>query len=196
MTAEPSRRRRILHRTELLRAVADHIRDDGLRGFTLRRAAAAAGTTHKVLLYHFGSAENLITEAVDLVRADMVIRGRAAVRTTGAGFAERLDALWAHWRAADGGSRVLYEAIGLAMAHPEQFGDLAKRATEDVLAQMSRALAPVVGEDAADTVATLMLALLRGLTIDRSVTGDDPRVDAAFGAFAAALTGALDPAAR
>ena len=196
MTAVPSRQRRILHRADLLRAVADHIRDEGLHGFTLRRAAAAAETTHKVLLYHFGSADNLITEAVDLIREDMVISGRAAVPTRGAGFAERLDALWTYWRSAEGGSRVMYEAIGLAMAHPEQFGDLAKRATDDILVEMSYALAPVVGDDAADTVATLLLALLRGLTIDRSVTGDEPRVDAAFRAFAAALTGALDPAVR
>jgi len=196
MTAAPSRQRRILHRDDLLRAVADHVRDEGLHGFTLRRAAVAADTTHKVLLYHFGSADKLIAEAVDLIRADMVTTGRAAVPVKGDSFAERLNALWCYWRSADGGSRIMYEAIGLAMAHPEQFGALAKRATDDILAEMAQGLAPVVGADAADTVATLLLGLLRGLTIDRSVTGDEARVDAAFNAFAAALTATLDPASR
>jgi AcrR family transcriptional regulator len=196
MTAARSRQRRVLHRADLLRAVADHIRTAGLYGFSLRRAAAAAGTTHKVLLYHFGSAENLMVEAVDLIRTDMVTSGRAAVPVRGSGFAERLDALWRYWRSADGGARILYEAIGLAMVRPDQFGDLAKRATADILSEMAEALAPVVGADAADTVATLLLGLLRGLTIDRSITGDEARVDAAFRAFAAALTGAFDPALR
>lgn len=197
MTAAQPRTRRTLHRDDLLRAVADYVRESGLRSFTLRQAAAAAGTTHKVLLYHFGSAEQLIVEAVDLIRSDMVVAGRAAVPTTGGdSFAERLATLWCYWRTADGGSRVMYEAIGLAMAHPEEFGDLAKRATEDIISEMSGAVAPVVGADAADTVATLLLGLLRGLTIDRSVTGDEARVDAAFAAFSTALTAALAPQPR
>jgi AcrR family transcriptional regulator len=196
MTAAQPRTRRILHRDDLLRAVADHIRENGLHGFTLRQAAAAADTTHKVLLYHFGSANKLIVEAVDLIRAEMVAAGRSAVPTTGnAGLAERLETLLCYWRTAGGGS-VMYEAIGLAMADPEEFGDLAKRATDEILAEMSHGIEPVVGAEAADTVATLLLALLRGLTIDRSVTADEARVDAAWTAFCAALTTALAPLPR
>ena len=40
-------------RRELLDRVTDDLAVNGLVDFSLRRAARAAGTTHKVLLYHF-----------------------------------------------------------------------------------------------------------------------------------------------
>ncbi|MFI5211107.1 MAG: TetR/AcrR family transcriptional regulator, partial [Gemmatimonadales bacterium] len=43
-------------RRELLDRVSDDLAVNGLVDYSLRRAARAAGTTHKVLLYHFDSA--------------------------------------------------------------------------------------------------------------------------------------------
>ena len=40
-------------RAELLALVTEDLAANGLVDFSLRRAARAAGTTHKVLLYHF-----------------------------------------------------------------------------------------------------------------------------------------------
>ena len=51
-------------RRELLDRVADDLAVNGLVDFSLRRAARAAGTTHKVLLYHFDGADDLLTQAI------------------------------------------------------------------------------------------------------------------------------------
>src|SRR6266581_1272767 len=55
-------------RRELLDRVTDDLAVNGLVGFSLRRAARAAGTTHKVLLYHFDSADDLLTQAIHQLR--------------------------------------------------------------------------------------------------------------------------------
>lgn len=55
-------------RRELLLLVTEDLLLRGLSDFSLRRAARAAGTTHKVLLYHFDSAEDLLARAVDQLR--------------------------------------------------------------------------------------------------------------------------------
>src|SRR5712671_2818733 len=51
-------------RRELLDRVTDDLAVNGLVDFSLRRAARAAGTTHKVLLYHFDGAEDLLRQAI------------------------------------------------------------------------------------------------------------------------------------
>src|SRR5437763_12402037 len=55
-------------RRELLERVIDDLAANGLVDFSLRRAARAAGTTHKVLLYHFDGAEDLLAQAIFQLR--------------------------------------------------------------------------------------------------------------------------------
>ena len=53
-------RRGEARRRELLDRVTEDLAVNGLVDFSLRRAARAAGTTHKVLLYYFDGAEDLL----------------------------------------------------------------------------------------------------------------------------------------
>src|SRR6266700_7318133 len=55
-------------RRELLDRVTNDLAVNGLVDFSLRRAARAAGTTHKVLLYHFDGIEDLLRQAVFQLR--------------------------------------------------------------------------------------------------------------------------------
>src|ERR1700752_5047128 len=55
-------------RRELLGRVTDDLAVNGLVDFSLRRAARAAGTTHKVLLYHFAGADDLLSQALPKLR--------------------------------------------------------------------------------------------------------------------------------
>jgi AcrR family transcriptional regulator len=50
-------------RTRILRAVADHVLDHGLVSASLRPMAKTAGTSDRMLIYHFGS-RSLLIEAV------------------------------------------------------------------------------------------------------------------------------------
>src|SRR6266540_6798396 len=65
-------------RRELLDRVTDDLAVNGLVDFSLRRAARAAGTTHKVLLYHFDGADDLLTQAIHQLRERHIDRGLAA----------------------------------------------------------------------------------------------------------------------
>src|SRR6266849_3475567 len=61
-------RRGEARRRELLDRVTDDLAVNGLVDFSLRRAARAAGTTHKVLLYHFDGADDLLAQAIFQLR--------------------------------------------------------------------------------------------------------------------------------
>src|SRR5881392_3187578 len=65
-------------RRELLDRVSDDLAVNGLVDFSLRRAARAAGTTHKVLLYHFDGPEDLLTQAVLQLRERRISRAMEA----------------------------------------------------------------------------------------------------------------------
>ena len=53
----------------LLDQVVDHFVTDGLGDLSLRKIAAAVGTSHRMLLYHFGSKNGLLLEVVRAVEA-------------------------------------------------------------------------------------------------------------------------------
>ena len=53
----------------LLRAAIDHVSDHGVADLSLRGLAAAIGTSHRMLIYHFGSKEGLLIEVIRAVEA-------------------------------------------------------------------------------------------------------------------------------
>src|SRR3954454_2195156 len=83
-------------RRELLERVTDDLAANGLVDFSLRRAARAAGATHKVLLYHFDGVDDLLVQAVLRLRERRT--GRAlAVASRGPArrsLADRVRAIW------------------------------------------------------------------------------------------------------
>jgi AcrR family transcriptional regulator len=52
-------------REELLDQVTDHVLEHGLIGLTLRPLAAAIGTSDRMLIYHFGNRDALVSAVVD-----------------------------------------------------------------------------------------------------------------------------------
>src|SRR6201996_9867432 len=72
-------------RRELLDRVTDDLAVNGLVDFSLRRAARAASTTHKVLLYHFDGAEDLLAQAIFQLRARRIGNALAAIAAGPAG---------------------------------------------------------------------------------------------------------------
>lgn len=51
-------------RDQLLDQVTDHVLEHGLVGLTLRPVAAAIGTSDRMLIYHFGSRDGLVSAVV------------------------------------------------------------------------------------------------------------------------------------
>src|SRR5215467_9207369 len=83
-------------RRALLDRVTDDLARNGLVDFSLRRAARAADTTHKVLLYYFDGAEDLLAQAIFQLRERRIGNALAAIAAgpEEQSLAERVRAIW------------------------------------------------------------------------------------------------------
>lgn len=60
-----------LDRSELTARLAEHVLRNGLATASLRPMAAAAGTSDRMLIYHFGDKDRLIAEVLDHLAREM-----------------------------------------------------------------------------------------------------------------------------
>jgi AcrR family transcriptional regulator len=167
--------------------VTDDLADHGLVDFSLRRAARAAGTTHKVLLYYFDGADDLLSQAVVQLRGRRIDRGLAAMDSgpDGSTLAARVRAVWPVLVAED--ARVLDQAIGLAMYDADRYAELGQGASRQYLPSL-RSICPVGWSERRKLeVAEMILAVLRGFLVDARTSGDAAGIAAGFDALARAL---------
>jgi AcrR family transcriptional regulator len=174
-------------RQDLLDRVVDDLAVNGLVDFSLRRAARAAGTTHKVLLYHFDGADDLLRQAIVQLRDRRIANSLALVNVAQPQtLAARVRAVW---RALVGEeSRVLDQAIGLMMYDSERYAGLGQGASQQYLPSLLSICPPHWPEQRKLEVSELILAALRGFLIDQLTSGNNAGVEAGF----EALTRALD----
>jgi AcrR family transcriptional regulator len=182
-------RRGAARQRQLLDRVTDDLAVNGLVDFSLRRAARAAGTTHKVLLYYFDGADDLLRQAIVQLRERRIGNALAAVGD-GPGpttLAARVRAVWEILIDAETGLRVLDQAIGLAMYDPARYGELGREASRQYLPALL-SLCPGDWSDRRKLeVADMILATLRGFLVDWLTTGGTADVDAGLEALARAL---------
>jgi AcrR family transcriptional regulator len=83
-------------RQAALARMAAHVLDHGLQTATLRPLAAAAGTSDRMLIYHFGSRDALLGEVLGHLTADLGARLAAGLGTaTSLGSTVFLSRVWA-----------------------------------------------------------------------------------------------------
>jgi AcrR family transcriptional regulator len=152
----------------------------GIAEMSLRELAAAIGTSHRMLLYHFGSRQGLLT-AVSCAVEEGQRAEVAALITATAGDARLL---WQHfsdprlWPA----ERLFFELYGHALfGRPGTEGFL-DNAIEPWVTEMAAALTREAGLDGktARAEARLGVAVTRGLLLDLLATGDSAGVTEAF----------------
>ena len=174
-------------RRELLDRVTDDLAVNGLVDFSLRRAARAAGTTHKVLLYHFDGADDLLTQAIFKLRGRRIDRALAAA-AEGAHRLSLADWVRTVWPVLVGEeARVLDQAIGLAMYDSERYADLGRGASQQYLPTLLAACPEHWPDRRRLEVAEMVLATLRGFLVDARTSGDTAGISAGFEALARAL---------
>ena len=173
-------------RRELLDRVADDLAANGLVDFSLRRAARAAGTTHKVLLYYFDGPEDLLTQSILKLRDRRIDRGlAAAARDPDRPLSARVRDLWPALVVEEG--HVLDQAIGLSMYDPGRYAALGQGASQHYLPALLSLLPGTWTERRRLEVAELILGALRGFLIDRLTSGSNDGVDAGLDALSRAL---------
>jgi AcrR family transcriptional regulator len=182
-------RRGEARRQDLLDRVTDDLAVNGLVDFSLRRAARSAGTTHKVLLYYFDGADDLLKQAILQLR-ERRIGNALAVATGGAGgqtLAARVRAVWPILMGEESGLRVLDQAIGLAMYDPSRYAELGRQASEQYLPALLSICPEGWSEERKLQVSEMVLAVLRGFLVEWLTSGDTSGVGAGLEALARAL---------
>ncbi|MGI8678695.1 MAG: TetR/AcrR family transcriptional regulator [Jatrophihabitans sp.] len=172
-------------RRELLERVTEDLSTNGLTDFSLRRAARAAGTTHKVLLYYFDGVDDLLVRAVLQLRERRIEKGMLAAATEPRRLADRVRALWPVLVGAE--ARVLDQAIGLAMYDSGRYAELGRGASKQYLPSLL-SLCPADWSDRRKLeVSEMILATLRGFLVDARTSGDTAGIAAGFDFLARAL---------
>jgi AcrR family transcriptional regulator len=179
-------------RAELLDLTMRYAAEHGIASLSLRPLAAALGTSSRMLVHYFGTKEELIGQALVAARPDIpaLLTAHAKAGHNPARMAGRL------WRELTTGgeqeprTRLLLEVLALALTQPDLYRQYAVDAIRAWLDPLTDALqtAGLTARDARAR-ATMMVSGLRGLALDRYLTGDRRRTDdAAHGLIAAATT--------
>jgi AcrR family transcriptional regulator len=174
-------------RQRLLDAAVGYFAEHGVADTSLRHLAAQIGTSHRMLLYHFGSREGLLGAVVDAVETAQ--RATLLQLADEAG-ADPLEQSMRFWRAVTEAALVygplFFELSGHAMQGRPHAGALRNALVEPWLEPLARLwIRRGRPAGAARVQARLDLAVARGLLYDLLITGDRAGVDAALAAYVA-----------
>jgi AcrR family transcriptional regulator len=165
---------------ELLNAILGYLVKHGVTELSLRPLAKAIGSSPRVLLYYFGSKENLIVEAVKNLRE----RQRAGIaRLRQACHLRPSDACRAIWKQmsapeSEAAFELSLETYVLALRHPDLFGDFLSSSTEIWLEFLADSLTQRgASRTEARAYATAVIAGFRGFMLDYCAAHDRKRVD-------------------
>jgi AcrR family transcriptional regulator len=173
-------------RRKLLDAAIEHIAAHGISDLSLRELAAAIGTSHRMLIHHFGSKEQLWVQVIRAVED----RQRAAlaeiVPDPGQAPADALRDWWRHISdpALWANERLFFEVYGQALQGRPGTTELLDGIVDDWLEPgIAYGLARGMTRERARASARLGVAVTRGLLLDLLATGDRAAVDAAMEAY-------------
>ncbi|MGH9742021.1 MAG: TetR/AcrR family transcriptional regulator [Candidatus Acidiferrum sp.] len=167
---------------ELLDRVVDYLTERGMAELSLRPLAKAVGSSPRVLLYYFGSKEELVIKALARMRErQRVTYGRMkslSFETSG----EACRAIWQHMSSPEN-VRVFgmsLEIFAMALRQPERFAEYLRATIEDWLGFLSVPLEKKgYSEGEARAHATVVLAGFRGFLMDYCASRDRARLDRA-----------------
>jgi len=167
---------------DLLNKIVAYLVQNGVTELSLRPLAKAVSSSPRVLLYYFGSKENLLVEAVKSLRE----RQRAGIaKMRAARFKNASDACRAIWKEmsapeSEAAFRLSLETYVLALRHPELFGDFLTSSTENWLEFLAEDLSRRgASMKEARVYATVAIAGFRGFMLDYCASRDRQRLDRA-----------------
>ena len=170
----------------LLDAAIDYVAANGMSDVSLRTLAAALGTSHRMLIFHFGSKEGLWVEIIRAVEQRQRDLLGQVLPDPGQPVGEAMRTWWKHisdpslWP----NERLFFEIYGQALqgrAHTIELLDGIVDDWLDPITEINVALG--LPRSAARAHARLGVAVTRGLLLDLLATRDRAGVDDAMDAF-------------
>jgi AcrR family transcriptional regulator len=160
-------------RDELTEAATDYAMEHGLIGLSLRPLAAELGTSDRMLIYHFGSKDELVAA----VLATSNERSMAVVRAMepSASLREAVLDLWSTWTEpqVQRCQRMYVEAAALGLFGREPYASSLRASNTVWIAAVAQHLVRSgVAEDDAPRVALLIDATFNGVFLDRPLDDD------------------------
>lgn len=171
-------------RDELLERAYAYVLEHGLAGMSLRPLAAAVGSSPRVLLFLFGSKDNLVKAILARARADELAflddAGTSHAGSEDGGLPGVVRIVW-QWLATESHRPLLtlwVEAYARSLTQPDgPWAGFARQTVADWLAVLAEAQPAARRRTAAGAAErTLALAVLRGAFLDLLATGDTARI--------------------
>jgi AcrR family transcriptional regulator len=173
-------------RQQLLQSIMEHLEAEGLGAASLRQIAAAVGTSHRMLVYHFGSKEALLVEVVRALEGQQKQFLATLVADASLAPSDQMSRMWRQlidpsvWPRA----RLFFEVYGQAL----RGGRGSERFLKDVVRSWIGPLSELgrrhgIAEKEVESFARLSLAVTRGLLLDLLTSGDRARIAATMDHF-------------
>ncbi|MGW6008514.1 TetR/AcrR family transcriptional regulator [Streptomyces sp. NPDC055210] len=163
----------------LLEACADHALTHGLPD-RLGPLATATGTSARMLIYHFGTRDNLLRAVLGRARQRQLDAFGDLLRARpDEPYTVTLDRAWTSITGPDGQPYLRMFGQLRESAEQQLWPNFRRTATTDWLGPLEDGLLSIGRPD----LATLVLAVIRGLLMDLDATGDTARTGQAFRDF-------------
>ncbi|WEK13473.1 MAG: helix-turn-helix domain containing protein [Candidatus Microbacterium phytovorans] len=169
----------------LLDGAVEHLTRVGIEDFTLARLAAALGTSSRMLIYHFGSRDELLARVQRELRHRVTIDLRARRLDT---LSAAVRATWDYYVARLPHMQLFHHLAARAFENPTDFTaftDTAVSEWEAFFTEVAEREGYAEGE--AHAAGRLALAGFRGLIQDLLLTGDRNQLERSIDLFAEML---------
>lgn len=165
-----------VERARLLSLVKDYLLEKGMVNLSLSELARSIGSNNRMILYYFGSLHGVLTEAIDAIIEEGMLRSRLREILKGNGsFEQRLNAAWRH--IADPARlpnlEVFFARFGMAVDSADGFERFFEHARNDWAFVVAETLRDEGYTTDTHEKAVAVVALWRGLQI--SLLSGEPK---------------------
>ena len=166
-------------RDALLERIQSYAGEHGLVPLTLEDVAAALRMPLSSLRGYFDTKEELVVAVIAQARVRIREAFASIERSESMDFVERKRAMWKFVQERELDFRFFFEVFGLAL-HDQHYGAFMHGIDDWIGLMKESMLSRGMSHERVDALATLLLAVYRGLMMDLCATGDRARVNAAM----------------
>src|SRR5262245_48908750 len=184
----------------IIEGTLDALRKYGYAATSLQRIAEEAGTSKRMVLHYFQTRDQLFDEVVRTICGRVLDQVEEAISdqpNPAAALSDGLDRIWEEIVADPGLHAVFFGLIAESVADPAHRSTIVT-VRDEYRRLIARVVAGWLGEDPdserPETIATLVLAVIAGLTVDFLERGDTPALRRAFDDFKQSLAARVAPA--